>query len=155
MKSSSAPVIALPQPEPFQPETFWSEVVEVTADGLLSIRSSNGPQRAVLATHVPAVLPGQRILAIQGAGNTPALVFAAYPLEGQKHGQPFSYDPASGTLEIKGVKVKLVGQREVAIECGDASFVVTEDGAVQARGERILSAAIETNRIEGGAIEFN
>jgi hypothetical protein len=82
-------------------------------------------------------------------------VLAAYPLEGQMRDFPFSYGLDGDTLEIKGVKIKLVGLREVAIECGDASFVVTEDGAVQTRGERIVSAAIETNRLEGGSIEFN
>ncbi|MCL1961066.1 MAG: hypothetical protein FWG56_04700 [Desulfovibrionaceae bacterium] len=152
---SPSNVTAIFQEEARAAEPFWSVVAEVLGDGFLRIGSGSGVRRAMLATHVPPVLPGQHVLVMPGAKDMPALVVAAYPPEGQMGGLPLSYEPGSGTLEIRGVKIKLVGQREVVVECGDASFVVSEDGAVQTRGDRILSAAMETNRIEGGSIEFN
>lgn len=134
---------------------FWSHVVEVDSDGSLWLATDVGLLRGTLAIHIPFLRVGQIVVAMLSPDRSSALIIAAQPLEDQVNSAPFSYNAENEVLEIRGVKVKLVGQREVAIECGDACLVVSEDGSIRTSGERILSAAIETNRIEGGSIEFN
>ena len=137
-------------------DCVWGRVVEVTEAGVIWVQISAEPLQAMLSTHIPLVSVGQRVLlAGVEAIDNPVLVIAAYPVPGQNSVVPFSYDSVSDSWQIKAVHLKIVGEREVAIQCGDASFVVSEDGTVSTRGERLLSAAIETNRIEGGSIEFN
>ena len=155
MNSSVSVAHKRTQPALHGASPFWSHVVEIGSDGTSWISTETGPVRAELATHIPPLLMDQSVVAMLHPEGESALVIAARPVEGQAHTMPFRYDTANEVLEIRGVKVRLVGQREVAIECGDARLVLSEDGAVRTSGERILSAAIETNRIEGGSIEFN
>ncbi|MPM26096.1 hypothetical protein SDC9_72597 [bioreactor metagenome] len=139
------------------PKPLWGEVIAMTSQTEALIDTQTGTRRALVATHIPVVIEGQRVLLMSHrAGKFPDLIVAAYPLQSDADSvAPFVYDASTGALRIRGVSLTLVGEQEVAIECGSSSFVVTHDGSVKTRGERILSAAVEVNRIEGGSIEFN
>jgi len=149
--------IAQPEPLDSADSPFeWGEVMNVTSHGDVTVSVDGFDFQAVLATHIPPVFQGQRVLvATSRMPGCPSLIIAAYPTKEGYPSAPFVFDAVSGTLQIRGAKLMLLGEQEVVIECGPASFVVTADGSIKTRGERLLSSAIETNRIEGGSIEFN
>ena len=49
----------------------------------------------------------------------------------------------------------LRAEREIVLECGDASITLTRAGKVLIRGHYILSRASGYNRIKGAAIDIN
>ncbi len=52
-------------------------------------------------------------------------------------------------------KLVLRAEREIVLECGEASITLTRAGKVLIRGHYILSRASGYNRIKGAAIDIN
>ena len=46
-------------------------------------------------------------------------------------------------------------EREIVLQCGDASITLTRAGKVLIRGNYVLSQATGYNRIKGAAIDIN
>ena len=135
----------------------WAQVVELASDGTIRARTEAGDiVPAMLATHIPGVVIGQFVMLANGpAGNPIALVVAAQPAAGAPTAPPLHFDPETGELRIQGVTLQLQADTQLTLLCGDCTFVLTRDGLVELRADRIVSAAVETHRIEGGSIEFN
>ncbi|WP_326542165.1 hypothetical protein [Pseudorhodoferax sp.] len=155
----SASPITHPRPAPdtqqaFQPAT----VLQLHADGLVTVQAAGHAHSAAVATHVPGLVVGQAVLlaaACPSMGNTDPLVIAAWPCPGAPIAPPWQFDRASGTLTLSAPHLTLDGIGSVLLRCADACMQFTRDGAVQTRGHSITSAAVETHRIEGGSIELN
>ena len=66
--------------------------------------------------------------------------------------------PAPVTVRIDDAiaeRLVLRAEREIVLECGDASITLTRAGKVLIRGHYILSRASGYNRIKGAAIDIN
>jgi hypothetical protein len=59
------------------------------------------------------------------------------------------------TATIDGERVTLSAQREIVLQCGEASITLTEAGKVLIRGTYILTRSSGANRIKGAAVEIN
>lgn len=57
---------------------------------------------------------------------------------------------ASGQQELR-----LSAQRQIVLECGEASLTLTQAGKVLINGSYVLSQSTGTNRLRGGSVEIN
>ena len=116
-----------------------------------------------------AALPGEVVMARSTValrhdmrGATVALVFEdgdahAPIILGVVAGSPIVQESsvqASVRLD-ESERMVLSAEREVVLQCGDASITLTRAGRVVIRGRQILSAATGYNRIKGAAIDIN
>ena len=119
---------------------------EVTIDGT--------SQQAIIATHIPFLLPGQQVALVDGGQQAGWLIVAAWPLPGQTE-QPMQFNPATGTLSIQAARLNLSALAMIELSCGDAKIRLSLDGKAHIEGAEIVSAAIGSNRIEGASIDLN
>jgi hypothetical protein len=110
---------------------------------------------AVLAEQVLTVTPGQRVavMVAPGAGDL-SLVVATFP-QPQNPGPQIGYDAATETLTLSARHLHLQAEDGLHLLNAGASLALKPDGSSELRAERIVASAIETHRIEGGAIELN
>jgi hypothetical protein len=107
---------------------------------------------AAVATHIPGLQAGQRVLATQAEPGG-WLVIAAWPAAGQPG--PYRFDPATGTLHVEAPRLQLAGVAQMELRCGDALVRLSLDGKVQILGAEVLSSAVGAHRIEGASIDLN
>lgn len=141
-------------PTPDHPSDPVQHVATVASiDGarcLLDIGTARQP--AEISTHLLALHPGQRVIALDdGAGHW--LVIAAWPADAND--PPYRFDAQTGTLHIQAPRLQLSALGTIELCCGDARVTLSLDGKVQISGAEILSAAIGPNRIEGASIDLN
>jgi hypothetical protein len=135
---------------------FYGIYTVAKIDGrAVSIRAGASQIDAVLAEHLLAVLPGQVVAVIVPESTAmPALVVAAYPMKPDAI-SAFTYDSATETLTLTAKRLRLVGENGVEILGQQCRVSLQPDGTFEVRAEQIISSAVETHRIEGGAIELN
>jgi hypothetical protein len=64
-------------------------------------------------------------------------------------------DDPSIDLFIQRRRVVLSARTEVVLRCGEGSITLSEDGKVTIRGVDVVSSAVRTQRIRGGAVRIN
>ena len=114
-----------------------------------------GQHSAFVATHVPALVVGQRVAFLNGGTDTTCLVVAAWPLAGHPAEPLLNFDASTGTLRIQAARLNLQALAMVELTCGETRIRLSLDGKVRIEGAEILSAAIGSNRIEGASIDLN
>ena len=110
---------------------------------------------ATIATHIPYIVPGQQVAALDVGGYAGWLIVAAWPATDRHIEAPFAFDPATGTLRIKATRLDLAAVVNIELSCGEARLSLSVDGKTQIEGKEILSAAVGSNRIEGASIDLN
>jgi hypothetical protein len=145
---------AQPRPTGDAPGVCLATVKSTSSDSnQCEIEVAGDIHPALLATHVPGVVSGQQVAAVDG-GQAGWLITAAWPLPGQAD-KPFDFDPATGTLRIHAARLNLAAVASIELQCGEARIRLSVDGKAQIEGKEILSAAIGSNRIEGASIDLN
>lgn len=117
---------------------------------------------AALATHIPGVIPGQRVIVTHG-GDHPPLISSAYPLEvvvepgrnGETPQAAMSFDPETGTLSIQAKQLNLQGMSSIEIRCGESLLRFSAQGEVFMQAEAITQSAVGAYQIEGASIDLN
>jgi uncharacterized protein DUF6484 len=56
---------------------------------------------------------------------------------------------------VDAERIVLTGQREVVLRCGQASILLSADGAIVIKGAKVLTSATGVHRIRGGAVQIN
>jgi hypothetical protein len=64
-------------------------------------------------------------------------------------------DDPSIDLLIRRRRVVLSARTEVVLRCGEGSITLSEDGKVTIRGVDVVSSAVRSQRIRGGAVRIN
>lgn len=108
---------------------------------------------SAIATHIPGVVPGQRVAVLEGDAD--CLVVAAWPPGDGSAAPPLHFDAATGTLHIQSARLSLEALACIELRCGEAHVRITLDGKVHIEGNDIVSAAMCSNRIEGASIDLN
>ena len=118
---------------------------------------SEGSMRldAMLAEQVLAVVPGQRVaVLVAPTAEDLSLVVATFPRQPNQRPQ-LGYDAATETLTLSARHLRLHAEDELCLQNVGASLSLKPGGSSELRAERIVASAVETHRIEGGAIELN
>ena len=67
--------------------------------------------------------------------------------------------PAPQTKQIQaaidGEAITIIAEKEIVLQCGQASIILRRDGKIQLRGTYLLSRSSGVNRIQGGSIGLN
>ena len=70
---------------------------------------------------------------------------------------PVSEKPPAQVVEadVDGKRVRVVGQDEIVLECGNASITLRRNGRVIIKGTYVETDSAGTNRIKGAAVRIN
>jgi hypothetical protein len=147
-------VHALPRHDHMQAASQCIGIVTSVSTPQCEVTINGAPHRAIIATHIPFLVPGQQVALIGGGTQEGWLIIAAWPLPGQAE-PPMQFNPATGTLSIQAARLNLSALAMIELCCGDAKIRLSLDGRAQIEGAEIVSAAIGTNRIEGASIDLN
>jgi hypothetical protein len=135
-------------------------VVAFAADGTLTVSLPDRPNPvpARLAVSVArarlerAIEERQEVVVLFEAGGPERALVVGFiePL------QPDS-SPAPRVIEadVDGKRVRVVGQDEIVLECGNASITLRRNGRVVIRGTYVETHSDGTNRIKGGQVRIN
>jgi hypothetical protein len=166
--------MAQPKPKPVQhaqPQEHAAfstgRVLKIDSSSNVTVDVDGQTVVALLATHVPPPLPGQRVVVMHVEGDV-ALISAAYPLATQATGSAtsqavgaessaaaMSFDPATGTLSIQAKQLNLQGMATIEIRCGESVLRFNAQGEVFMQAEAITQSAIGAYQIEGASIDLN
>jgi Domain of unknown function (DUF6484) len=105
----------------------------------------------VLLTSVVGDVPwavGQSVLVLLERGDP------AWPIVVGRVGDTLP-QPATAMVDVQAQAVSLQGQEELTLRCGEASLVLRADGEVVLKGTRVLSRALESNKIRGATVLIN
>ena len=89
--------------------------------------------------------PGDKVLVHIAPDQTP-LVLGRIGLSRSPHASPKDGPEDELVLEAKS---------NLTLKCGDGSITIRNDGKILLKGKNIVSVALETNRIKGGAVSIN
>ncbi len=100
-------------------------------------------------------MQGREVLVMfeQGDPGKPIILgLLADPLE-----EMIELSESQGQKEVvlDGKRVKLEGQEEVVLKCGEGSITLRKDGKIIMKGTHLLSRATGPNRIKGGSVQIN
>ena len=60
-----------------------------------------------------------------------------------------------GRHDVRGCQLKLTAERDIVLQCGQASITLRRDGKIEVKGTNVLSASRGPNRIKGASIALN
>lgn len=106
--------------------------------------------RDVLARVMTAVTPAD-------TGRDAALLFeGGNPEKPVVMGLLFRPQTRHGALgKVDGERLVFSAEKEIVLECGDASITLTRAGKILIKGNYVLSRSKGTNRIQGGSVQIN
>jgi hypothetical protein len=65
------------------------------------------------------------------------------------------FGPKPSNFLVDGERLVITADREIVLQCGEASVTLTRAGRVIIRGKDLLSRSSGTNRIKGGSVQIN
>jgi len=138
-----------------EPLGYCLAIVKSVTAPVCEIEVDGTTYPAAVATHIPYIVPGQQVAALDVGGHAGWLITAAWPVTDRHIEAPFAFDPATGTLRIQATRLDLAAVANIELSCGAARLCLSVDGKAQIEGKEVLSAAIGSNRIEGASIDLN
>jgi len=140
-------------------------VLAIDSRGTVTVDISGRKVVAILATHIPSPLPGQRVVVMSGATDTP-LISSAYPLTtspgdadvihtAKASTSVVSFEPETGILNIQAHQINLKGLATIEIRCGESVLRFNAQGEVFMHAEAVTQSAVGPYRIEGASIDLN
>jgi hypothetical protein len=150
-------------------------LISQSADGTLmvSIPDRPHPLPARLAVSVGrarvqrAIEGGTEVVVLFEAGHPERALVVGFiePLQSESTA-PVETEipmPSTGPLpsprvveaDVDGKRVRVVGQDEIVLECGNASITLRRNGRIVIRGTYVETHSDGTNRIKGGQVRIN
>jgi hypothetical protein len=109
-----------------------------------------------------AVLQRREALLLFEGGDRKKPIVAGVLEPDAKKPSPAEIAPRVGILnplvleaDVDGERVKLRAEREIVLECGQASITLRRDGRIIIKGTQVDSWAAGTQRIRGGQVRLN
>lgn len=128
--------------------------------GYLDVRLADGEVvRAQYLAHLaanPSDLIGSRVMAVfdGAAPERPVVIGVIAGSETPQMRQTtLAGRPRSATLD--GKRVVLDASEEIVLQCGKGAITLTADGRIVIKGTDIVSRALRTHKIKGGAVNIN
>jgi hypothetical protein len=108
-----------------------------------------------VCAHTTAVLSpvdaGKKVLLMFEDADPAKPIIMGVILERPRQARPG--DPV--TAQVDGDTVLVTGDKEIVLQCGEASITLTRAGKVLIRGTYLMSRSSGTNRIKGGSVQIN
>jgi hypothetical protein len=113
--------------------------------GVFPARSTVALKRAMLGREVLVVFE-------DGAADRPVIVGVIEPHALQ---EDLPAPQPGVSVQVDGERHVIQAEREIVLQCGEASITLTRAGKVLIRGTYILSRSTGYNKIKGAAIDIN
>ena len=103
---------------------------------------------------VPAARNQQRALVVRTNDNPPRLILIGLVRE---RVSASARDAAPGQLELKmdGETLRLTGQHEIELKCGNASLILRQSGRIILKGTHVVTTSTGPVKIKGASIDLN
>jgi hypothetical protein len=164
MKPQDTVATPAPEAEPHEPDLLEIAVtprLPERIDGIVvgRLSATEGELRVVLPGAPPGGVPARSLVDLSPADHDAevAMMF--------EHGDPsrpiilgkMATGIAPGAVQARrdGERLVLAAEREIVLECGEASITLTREGKILLRGAYVSSRAVGVNRIQGGSVEIN
>jgi len=111
------------------------------------------PARAMVG-FVEADIGREIALMFEGSDrDKPVLVGFMYQPQAPRKASVFSRSGAQANVD--GERLVFSAEREIVLQCGEASITLTRAGKVLVRGTYLSSRSSGTHRIQGGSVQIN
>ncbi len=89
-------------------------------------------------------------------GNTkrPVIMGLLYA-GGEKPQRPPVFERTRSKASVDGERLVFSADREIVLQCGEASITLTRAGKILIRGAYVLTRSSGVNRIQGGSVQIN
>ena len=138
--------------EGFEPPRISGVVIGVlsalTSSRVPLVDFSGNPARGPISARSTATIDENQIghqVALMFEQGDPRLPILLGPIE----------QPQALTAEVDSERVVFTAEREIILQCGEASITLTRAGKVLIRGSYLLSRSSGVNRIKGGSVQIN
>jgi len=133
-------------------------VVGIDADGLPRVVFPGTPAEGLavrsMVAFVEADIGREAALMFEGADRDKPVVTGLLFQSGSSRKSPvFSRSGARATVD--GERLVFSAEREIVLQCGEASITLTRAGKVLVRGTYLSSRSSGTHRIQGGSVQIN
>jgi hypothetical protein len=128
-------------------------VVSVEPTGAVRVRYPGAPEGGVYAAVMAAVSDadvGREAALLFEAGNREKPVIMGLMFQGAR---PAVLPTKQGVVD--GERLVFSAEKEIVLECGEASITLTRAGKILIKGKYVLSRSTGTNRIQGGSVQIN
>ncbi len=145
-------------------------IVALEPDGSLAVRSADLPGAVPARLAVPAteaqiraaIESSQEVLLAceRGLCSLPIVVgFIQKPVTETPAALRADATPPERVqgveADVDGRRIRIVGQDEIVLQCGEASITLRRNGRVVVRGTYVETDSEGTNRIKGGQVRIN
>lgn len=134
-------------------------VTEINAGGLLGIRLEGfehaEPLQARAFCSYGASDIGKRAALLFEGGNTQKPVVMGFLYQSEPKTAIGGAAYAERCAAVDGERLVLAADKEIVLQCGQASITLTRAGKILIRGAYVLSRSSGVNRIQGGSVEIN
>jgi len=110
----------------------------------------SGGQKARVMAPISSNDVGRGVALLFEGGDPAKPVVMGLLFEGQQ-----AAAPAPVQASVDGERVVLSAEKEIVLQCGEASITLTRAGKIIIRGEYISSRSTGVNRIQGGSVQIN
>lgn len=111
------------------------------------------PARAMVA-FVEADVGREVALMFEGADRDKPVVMGLM-FQSQAPRKPPVFSRSGARATVDGERLVFSAEREIVLQCGEASITLTRAGKVLIRGAYLSSRSSGTNRIQGGSVQIN
>lgn len=91
----------------------------------------------------------------QGDPHKPIIIGQMWAAETASTERGEAGEDLSVRLRLDGERLSITAEREIVLECGEASITLTRAGKVLIRGAFVLTESTGVNRIRGGSVQIN
>ena len=154
------------EPAPDTAAAHLGSIVAALPDGRVSVAVPGRPEP--VSARLALAIDGERLQRVIASGQQAVVIYEAQAtqralviglIETAEPAAP-SVAPAHAAArvveaDVDGKRVRVVGQDEIVLECGQASITLRRNGRVVIRGTYVESYSEGTNRIKGGQVRIN
>jgi len=141
---------------PFVDGVVVARVVSVDA-GVVRVAYPGAPEGGAAArvmTRVTEADVGRDAALLFEGGQSDKPIVMGLLFEGNA-ARPAVVERKGARASVDGERVVLSAEREIVLECGEASITLTRAGKILIKGTYVLTRSSGTNRIQGGSVEIN
>lgn len=125
------------------------------AESILEYASRTEAEDLLVGSRVIVAVQGFSIPVILGVISKKLWKEELESKDSQKEKIKTTFSGQVDTVKLDEHDICLKADRTIRLECGRSSLLLRKDGTVIVRGLKIISRAVETNKIRGGTVSIN
>lgn len=132
-----------------------ARVASVDAAGVVRVAYPGAPSEGAVARVMARVTEadvGREAALLFESGDRDKPIVMGLLFQGAA---PAAVSRSGASASVDGERIVLSADKEIVLECGEASITLTRAGKILIKGTYVLSRSSGTNRIQGGSVQIN